>query len=70
MPSVFAAHPGGSAAILIGPEGGFSENERRILDRRENCLKVSLVRAYCRPILRNSRADMLQSVYGDWPGIT
>ena len=70
--SVFAAHPKpGSAAILIGPEGGFSENERRILDRRENCLKVSLGPR----ILRADTAAIaaltcFQSVYGDWPGIT
>ncbi|MGB1960924.1 MAG: RsmE family RNA methyltransferase, partial [Candidatus Puniceispirillaceae bacterium] len=70
--SVFAAHPKPeSAAILIGPEGGFSENERRILDRRENCLKVSLGPR----ILRADTAAIaaltcFQSVYGDWPGIT
>ena len=70
--SVFAVHTKPeSAAILIGPEGGFSENERRILDQRENCLKVSLGPR----ILRADTAAIaaltcFQSVYGDWPGIT
>ena len=70
--SVFAAHPKPQrAAILIGPEGGFSENERSILDRRENCLKVSLGPR----ILRADTAAIaaltcFQSVYGDWPNKT
>jgi len=69
--SVFAAHPKPkSAAILIGPEGGFSENERRILNQRENCLRVSLGPR----ILRADTAAIaaltcFQSVHGDWPSI-
>ena len=55
------------AAILIGPEGGFSANERAFLERRENCLKVSLGPR----ILRADTAVIAaltcyQSVWGDW----
>lgn len=70
--SVFAAHPKPErAAILIGPEGGFSEKERHILGQRENCLKVSLGPR----ILRADTASIAaltcyQSVYGDWPNMT
>ncbi len=70
--SVFAAHPKPQrAAILIGPEGGFSDKERRILGQRKNCLKVSLGPR----ILRADTAliaalTCYQSVYGDWPNMT
>ncbi len=69
--SMFSARPKPQkAAILIGPEGGFSENERRNLDQRENCLKVSLGPR----ILRADTAMVAaltcyQSVFGDWQNI-
>lgn len=55
------------AAILIGPEGGFSDSERAFLARRQNCLKVSLGPR----ILRADTAVIAaltcyQSVWGDW----
>ena len=55
------------AAILIGPEGGFSETERQILRRRDNCVPVSLGPR----ILRADTAVIaaiacFQSVWGDW----
>ena len=65
---IFASHPRPErAAIVIGPEGGFSEVERRHLNARENCLKVSLGPR----ILRADTAAIaaltcFQSVYGDW----
>lgn len=65
---VFAAHDRpAQAAILIGPEGGFSAAERALLDKRENCLKVSLGPR----ILRADTAAIAamtcyQSVFGDW----
>ena len=37
-----AAPPHDKAAILIGPEGGFSPAERHYLQTRINCLKISL----------------------------
>ncbi len=55
------------AALLIGPEGGFSQPEHDFLNARENCLKVSLGPR----ILRADTAAIaaltcFQSVWGDW----
>jgi 16S rRNA (uracil1498-N3)-methyltransferase len=62
-----AAGPIASAAILIGPEGGFSADERSLLQKHENSLKVSLGPR----ILRADTAAIaavtcFQSVCGDW----
>ena len=63
------AHPKPQkVAILIGPEGGFSETERLRLSALQNCLKVSLGPR----ILRADTAVIAalacyQSVWGDWP---
>ena len=62
-----AAGPISRAAILIGPEGGFSADERLLLQKHENCLKVSLGPR----ILRADTAAIValtcfQSVCGDW----
>ena len=64
--------PGGagsisSAAVLIGPEGGFSDTERAMIERRQNSLKLSLGPR----ILRADTAVIaaltcFQSVCGDW----
>jgi 16S rRNA (uracil1498-N3)-methyltransferase len=63
------APPHEKAAILIGPEGGFSAAEREILDGRINCLKISLgpriLRADTAAI---SALSCYQSVCGDWRG--
>ena len=62
-----AASPVARAAILIGPEGGFSENERVMISSRQNSLKLSLGPR----ILRADTAAIaalacFQSVCGDW----
>ena len=62
-----AAGPMPRAAILIGPEGGFSDDERTMLASRQNCLKVSLGPR----ILRADTAAIaaltcFQSICGDW----
>ena len=64
-----AAAPLQRAAVLIGPEGGFSPAERHRLDGHENCLKLSLGPR----ILRADTAAIAaltcyQSVCGDWVG--
>ena len=56
-----------SAAVLIGPEGGFSDAERAMIARRQNSLKLSLGPR----ILRADTAAIaaltcFQSVCGDW----
>ncbi len=61
------APPHQKAAVLIGPEGGFSEFERARLQKRINCLKVSLgpriLRADTAAI---SALSCYQSICGDW----
>ena len=61
------AGPISSAAVLIGPEGGFSDDERALIARRQNSLKLSLGPR----ILRADTAAIaaltcFQSVCGDW----
>ena len=55
------------AAVLIGPEGGFSRSERAGLQKHINCLKVSLgpriLRADTAAI---SALSCYQSICGDW----
>ncbi len=56
-------------AVLIGPEGGFSEEERKLLLRRSSVLRVSLGPR----ILRADTAAVaalavVQAVLGDWRG--
>jgi 16S rRNA (uracil1498-N3)-methyltransferase len=62
-----AAPPHRGLAIVIGPEGGFSENERQILLRRPNVVRLSLGPR----ILRADTAAVaalavVQAVSGDW----
>ena len=61
------APPHTKAAVLIGPEGGFSESERTHLQSRINCLKISLgpriLRADTAAI---SALSCYQSICGDW----
>ena len=64
-----AASPISRAAVLIGPEGGFSPAERNRLEGHGNCLKLSLGPR----ILRADTAAIAaltcyQSVCGDWAG--
>ena len=61
------APPHEKAAVLIGPEGGFSQSERTHLQSRINCLKISLgpriLRADTAAI---SALSCYQSICGDW----
>jgi 16S rRNA (uracil1498-N3)-methyltransferase len=61
------APPHAGLAVLIGPEGGFSEHERELLLRRGNVLRLSLGPR----ILRADTAAVaalaiVQAVLGDW----
>ena len=67
--ALHAAPAHDKAAILIGPEGGFSSSERKQLGGRKNCLKISLGTR----ILRADTAAIAalscyQSICGDWNG--
>jgi 16S rRNA (uracil1498-N3)-methyltransferase len=58
-------------AILVGPEGGFSDSERKLLRTKKNILPVSLGNR----ILRAETAavvalTMWHSMVGDWPKIS
>jgi 16S rRNA (uracil1498-N3)-methyltransferase len=58
-----------SLAVLIGPEGGFSQDEREVLGKRENSVRLSLGPR----ILRADTAAvaalaLVQAVLGDWRG--
>ena len=64
-----AAPRGAPMAVLIGPEGGFSEEERARLAKRENVVRLSLGPR----ILRADTAAvaalaLVQGVLGDWGG--
>lgn len=55
-------------AVLIGPEGGFDEAERKLIRARPNTLPISLGPR----ILRADTAAvaalaLVQAVLGDWP---
>ena len=63
------ARAGLALAVLIGPEGGFSEEERADLLKRPNTLRLALGPR----ILRADRAAvaalaLVQAVLGDWRG--
>lgn len=56
-------------AVVIGPEGGFSQDERDVLGKRENSVRLSLGPR----ILRADTAAvaalaLVQAVLGDWRG--
>jgi 16S rRNA (uracil1498-N3)-methyltransferase len=56
-------------AVLIGPEGGFSESERELLLRRTNMLRLSLGPRILRADTAAVAAlTLLQAVLGDWRG--
>lgn len=62
------AHAPGALAVLIGPEGGFDEAERRLIRARPRMLAISLGPR----ILRADTAAVaalavVQAVLGDWP---
>jgi len=63
------ARAGLALAVLIGPEGGFSEEERADLLKRPNTLRLALGPR----ILRADTAAvaalaLVQAVLGDWRG--
>lgn len=63
-----AQRAGGPVAVLIGPEGGFDEAERRLVRARPNTVAISLGPR----ILRADTAAvaalaLVQAVLGDWP---
>jgi 16S rRNA (uracil1498-N3)-methyltransferase len=54
-------------AVLIGPEGGFSEAERAMLSRRPNTLRVGLGPRILRADTAAVAAlTIVQAVLGDW----
>jgi 16S rRNA (uracil1498-N3)-methyltransferase len=62
-----AAHGGAPLAVLIGPEGGFAEEERAVLLKRPNVVRIALGPR----ILRADTAAvaalaLVQAVLGDW----
>jgi 16S rRNA (uracil1498-N3)-methyltransferase len=64
-----AARPGLPIAVLIGPEGGFAEEEREALLNRPNVVRIALGPR----ILRADTAAvaalaLVQAVLGDWRG--
>jgi 16S rRNA (uracil1498-N3)-methyltransferase len=64
-----AAHPSVPLAVLIGPEGGFAEEERAALRKRPNVVRIALGPR----ILRADTAAvaalaLVQAVLGDWRG--
>ena len=64
-----AARAGAPLAVLIGPEGGFAEEERDALLRRPNVVRIALGPR----ILRADTAAvaalaLVQAVLGDWRG--
>ena len=68
-----ALHGGLSAAngvdILIGPEGGFAEEERALLLRQPRALRLSLGPRVLRADTAGVAAlALVQAVLGDWTG--
>ena len=67
MAEVLRERPAESAAILIGPEGGFSQQERETLRKMDNVVPVSLgpriLRAETAAI---AALTLYQAICGDW----
>lgn len=64
-----AARAGWPMAVLIGPEGGFSEEERAALIKRPNTVRVSLGPRILRADTAAVAAlTLVQAVLGDWRG--
>jgi 16S rRNA (uracil1498-N3)-methyltransferase len=62
-----AAARGAPLAVLIGPEGGFSEDERAALIERPNTLRLSLGPRVLRADTAAVAAlTLVQAVLGDW----
>jgi 16S rRNA (uracil1498-N3)-methyltransferase len=62
-------HRGQSLAVLVGPEGGFSEEERAALLKRPNTVRLSLGPRILRADTAAVAAlTLVQAVLGDWRG--
>jgi 16S rRNA (uracil1498-N3)-methyltransferase len=62
-----AAQRAARLAVLIGPEGGFSENERAALLKRPNTVRLSLGPRILRADTAAVAAlTLVQAVLGDW----
>ena len=67
MADVLAEHGKGSAAILIGPEGGFSPQERAMLHKTEGVYPVALGPRILRAETAAVAAlTLYQAICGDW----
>ena len=67
MLDVLLEHGPGSAAVLIGPEGGFSPNERKMLRKTEGIYPVSLGPRILRAETAAVAAlTLFQAACGDW----
>ncbi|WP_230533170.1 16S rRNA (uracil(1498)-N(3))-methyltransferase [Microvirga roseola] len=56
-----------SLAVLVGPEGGFTDQERALVAAREKCIRVSLGPRILRADTAAVAAlTVVQSVLGDW----
>ena len=54
-------------AVLVGPEGGFSEEERKVLLARDNVVRLSLGPRVLRADTAAVAAlALVQAVCGDW----
>jgi 16S rRNA (uracil1498-N3)-methyltransferase len=54
-------------AVLVGPEGGFTEEERRLVAAREPCLRISLGPRILRADTAAVAAlGLVQATLGDW----
>ncbi len=66
---VEAARAGAPMGVLIGPEGGFSEDERAALLKRPNTVRISLGPRILRADTAAVAAlTLVQAVLGDWRG--
>jgi 16S rRNA (uracil1498-N3)-methyltransferase len=62
-------HTAGGIDLLIGPEGGFAEEERAILLRQQRTLRLSLGPRVLRADTAGVAAlALVQAVLGDWTG--
>jgi 16S rRNA (uracil1498-N3)-methyltransferase len=62
-----AASPAQGLDVLIGPEGGFAEDERALLLRQERALRISLGPRILRADTAGVAAlALVQAVLGDW----
>lgn len=67
MADVLSEHGKGAAAILVGPEGGFSPQERKMLHKMEGVHPVSLGPRILRAETAAVAAlTLFQAICGDW----